>query len=206
MFDPRDYFAQHTQGTRYGLPWAQWYVSGGKQGIEPPGEPEAAHEAVRSRPRRRWTRQARRAHETGVRLCADAFETIGVCLAVNTAGGSARTAASTCRRKCRIAWPCPTRPRRCRSSSPSRRELTPRKAGACRPSAGPSHRPRTDAVDRRPNILLLFPDQLRADFVGCYGAEVFAGRRPSMPSRPTGCSTSARCRCIRSAYRRGRRC
>ena len=47
MFDPRDFLAQHTQGSRYGLPWAQWYVSGGKQGEEPPGEPEAAHEALR---------------------------------------------------------------------------------------------------------------------------------------------------------------
>src|SRR5262249_52201930 len=36
MFDPRDLFAQHTQGSRYALPWAQWYVSGGKQGEEPP--------------------------------------------------------------------------------------------------------------------------------------------------------------------------
>jgi arylsulfatase A-like enzyme len=25
-------------------------------------------------------------------------------------------------------------------------------------------------VDRRPNLLFIFPDQLRADYVGCYGA------------------------------------
>jgi peptide/nickel transport system substrate-binding protein len=36
MLDPRDYFAQHTQGSRYAIPWTLWYVSGGKDGQEPP--------------------------------------------------------------------------------------------------------------------------------------------------------------------------
>ncbi|MBL8698213.1 MAG: ABC transporter substrate-binding protein, partial [Alphaproteobacteria bacterium] len=36
MLDPRDYFAQHPQGSRYAVPWTLWYVSGGKDGQEPP--------------------------------------------------------------------------------------------------------------------------------------------------------------------------
>ena len=36
MLDSRDYFAQHPQGSRYAIPWTQWYVSGGKDGQEPP--------------------------------------------------------------------------------------------------------------------------------------------------------------------------
>jgi peptide/nickel transport system substrate-binding protein len=59
MFDPRDYFAMHTQGSRYAIPWAMWYVSGGKQG--------AIMKQVFD-------------------LTADAFETVGVCLSVNTYG------------------------------------------------------------------------------------------------------------------------
>ena len=47
MLDPRDFFAQHPQGTRYAIPWTLWYVSGGKDGQEPPEQPEEAHEAVR---------------------------------------------------------------------------------------------------------------------------------------------------------------
>ena len=36
MADPRDFFAQHPQGTRYAIPWTLWYVSNGKDGQEPP--------------------------------------------------------------------------------------------------------------------------------------------------------------------------
>ena len=36
MLDPRDYFAQHPQGSRYAIPWTLWYVSNGKDGQEPP--------------------------------------------------------------------------------------------------------------------------------------------------------------------------
>ncbi len=36
MLDARDYFAQHPQGSRYAIPWTIWYVSGGKDGQEPP--------------------------------------------------------------------------------------------------------------------------------------------------------------------------
>jgi peptide/nickel transport system substrate-binding protein len=86
MFDPRDYFAQHTQGSRYALPWAQWYVSGGAQGEEPPES---------QKQRMKLFDQAKATVDEDERgelmkqvfgLCADAFETVGVCLAVSTAG------------------------------------------------------------------------------------------------------------------------
>jgi peptide/nickel transport system substrate-binding protein len=86
MLDPRDYFAQHPQGTRYALPWAQWYVSGGKDGQEPPDS---------QKKRMKLFDEARGAADMERRgalmkqlfdLTAEAFEPIGVCLAVNAFG------------------------------------------------------------------------------------------------------------------------
>jgi peptide/nickel transport system substrate-binding protein len=86
MLDPRDYFAQHTQGTRYALPWAQWYVSNGKDGQEPPDS---------QKQRMKLFDEARGAADLEKRgalikqvfdLTAEAFEPIGVCLAVNAFG------------------------------------------------------------------------------------------------------------------------
>ena len=86
MLDPRDYFAQHPQGSRYAVPWTQWYVSGGKDGQEPPDS---------QKQRMKLFDQARATSDLGKRgvimkelftLTADAFETIGVCLAVNSFG------------------------------------------------------------------------------------------------------------------------
>ena len=86
MLDPRDYFAQHPQGTRYALPWAQWYVSGGKDGQEPPDS---------QKKRMKLFDEARGAADMEQRgalmkqlfdLTAEAFEPIGVCLAVNAFG------------------------------------------------------------------------------------------------------------------------
>ena len=86
MFDPRDYFAQHPQGSRYGLPWAKWYVSGGKDGEEPP---ESQKQRMKLYDQARCTvdldLRAKLMHQV-FELAADAFETIGVCLAVSTSG------------------------------------------------------------------------------------------------------------------------
>ncbi len=87
MLDARDYFAQHPQGSRYAIPWTQWFVS-------------ATARTGRSRPRAR--RQRMKLFDDALAtadlkkrgelmkqvfdLAADAFETIGVCLAVNTFG------------------------------------------------------------------------------------------------------------------------
>ena len=86
MIDPRDYFAQHPQGTRYGLPWAQWYVSGGKEGLEPPEH---------QKKRMQLFDQARGTADLGKRgeimkqvfdIAAEAFEPIGICLYCNSFG------------------------------------------------------------------------------------------------------------------------
>jgi peptide/nickel transport system substrate-binding protein len=86
MLDPRDFFAQHTQGSRYAIPWAQWYVSGGKDGQEPPEDQKL---------RMKLFDQARATADLQKRgdimkqlfdIDAEAFETIGICLAVNAFG------------------------------------------------------------------------------------------------------------------------
>ncbi len=86
MLDPRDYFAQHTQGTRYALPWAQWYVSNGRDGLEPP---ESQKQRMKLFDEARGTADiAKRGAlmKQVFDLAAEAFEPIGVCLAVNAFG------------------------------------------------------------------------------------------------------------------------
>ena len=86
ILDARDYFAQHTQGTRYAIPWCQWYVSGGKEGQEPPES---------QKKRMKLFDEARATADLKVRgdamkqifdLAAEEFETIGICLGVNSFG------------------------------------------------------------------------------------------------------------------------
>jgi peptide/nickel transport system substrate-binding protein len=86
MLDPRDYFAQHTQGSRYAVPWCQWYVSNGKDGQEPP---ESQKRRMKLFDDARGTADLARRGMVMTEifdLAADAFETIGICLAVNTFG------------------------------------------------------------------------------------------------------------------------
>ena len=86
MLDARDYFAQHIQGSRYAIPWTQWYVSGGKDGQEPPASQK---QRMKLYDDARATSDLKKRGELMKQvfdLCADAFETIGVCLAVNTFG------------------------------------------------------------------------------------------------------------------------
>jgi len=86
MLDPRDYFAQHTQGSRYAIPWAQWYVSGGKDGQEPP-EGQKQRMKLFDQARATADLEKRAALMKQVfDLTAEAFETIGICLAVNAFG------------------------------------------------------------------------------------------------------------------------
>lgn len=86
MLDPRDFFAQHTQGSRHCVPWAVWYVSGGKDGQEPP-----AHQKARMK----LFEEARATGDLAKRgalmkqlfdIAADEFEVMGVCLGVNAFG------------------------------------------------------------------------------------------------------------------------
>jgi peptide/nickel transport system substrate-binding protein len=106
MLDPRDFFAQHTQGSRYAIPWAQWYVSGGKDGQEPPES---------QKQRMKLFDQARATADLGKRgeimkqlfdLSAEAFETIGICLAVN-AFGICKTNLQNVPAKCPSSWSWP---------------------------------------------------------------------------------------------------
>lgn len=86
MLDPRDFFAQHPQGSRYAIPWTQWYVSNGKEGEEPP---ENQKQRMKLFDVARGTADmAKRgaAMKELFDLTADAFETVGVCLAVNAFG------------------------------------------------------------------------------------------------------------------------
>ena len=86
MLDPRDFFAQHPQGSRYAIPWTMWYVSGGKDGQEPP---ESQKQRMKLFDEARATADLKKRGELMKRvfdLCADAFETVGVCLAVNAFG------------------------------------------------------------------------------------------------------------------------
>jgi peptide/nickel transport system substrate-binding protein len=86
MLDPRDFFAQHTQGTRYAIPWTLWYVSNGKDGQEPPEH---------QKKRMKLFDDARATSDLAKRgqimkeifdIAAEEFECVGVCLAVNTFG------------------------------------------------------------------------------------------------------------------------
>jgi peptide/nickel transport system substrate-binding protein len=86
MLDARDYFAQHTQGSRYAIPWTQWYVSGGKDGQEPPASQKTRMKLYDDA---RATADLKKRGELMKQVfdqCAEAFETIGVCLAVNSFG------------------------------------------------------------------------------------------------------------------------
>ncbi len=86
MFDPRDYVATHTQGSRYALLWAQWYVSNGKQGEEPP---ESQKQRMKLYDEARATADPDKQGEYMKQLLAmsaDAFEWVGVCLAPSTFG------------------------------------------------------------------------------------------------------------------------
>ncbi|MCP8940561.1 ABC transporter substrate-binding protein [Alsobacter sp. SYSU M60028] len=86
MLDPRDFFAQHPQGSRYAIPWTLWYVSGGKDGQEPP---ESQKQRMKLFDDARATADLKKRGEIMKQLfdlTADAFETIGVCLAVNAFG------------------------------------------------------------------------------------------------------------------------
>lgn len=86
MLDPRDFFAQHTQGTRYAIPWAMWYASGGRDGQEPPDhqkERMRLYDAARSTPD---TRRQGELMKQVFDIAAEQYECIGVNLAPNLFG------------------------------------------------------------------------------------------------------------------------
>ena len=86
MLDARDYFAQHPQGSRYAIPWTVWFASNGKDGQEPPESQKQRKklfdDALATADLKKRSASMKQVFD----LTADAFETIGVCLAVNTFG------------------------------------------------------------------------------------------------------------------------
>ncbi len=86
MFDPRDYLAYHPQGSRYAIPWALWFTSGGKTGEEPP-ESQKKRMALYDQARGTTDLQKRAEYvKQMLDLTYEAFETVGICLGVNTFG------------------------------------------------------------------------------------------------------------------------
>lgn len=86
MLDPRDYAALHPQGTRYAIPWAVWYASGGKEGMEPPDHQKQRmrlYDAARSTPD---TAEQGRLMKQVFDIAAEQFECLGVAMAPNLYG------------------------------------------------------------------------------------------------------------------------
>ncbi|MHB2167417.1 ABC transporter substrate-binding protein [Alsobacter sp. R-9] len=106
MLDPRDWFAQHPQGSRYAIPWTLWYVSNGKDGQEPPESQKQRmklfNEALATADLKKRGEIMKQVFD----LTADAFETIGVCLAVN-AFGIVKTNLNNVPQKYPNAWSWP---------------------------------------------------------------------------------------------------
>jgi len=86
MLDPRDYFAQHPQGSRYAIPWTLWYVSNGKDGQEPPESQKQRMKLFNDALATADLKKRGEIMKQLFDLTSDAFETIGVCLAVNAFG------------------------------------------------------------------------------------------------------------------------
>ena len=86
MLDPRDYFAQHIQGSRYAIPWTVWFASNGKDGIEPPASQKQRKKLFDDAQATADLKKRGELMKQVFDLCSDAFETIGVCLAVNSFG------------------------------------------------------------------------------------------------------------------------
>jgi len=107
MLDPRDFFAQHTQGTRYAIPWTLWYVSNGKDGQEPP---EHQKKRMKLFDDARATSDLKKRGEIMKEIfdiAAENFETVGVCLAVTTFG-VVKSNLENAPKKMPAAWMWPT--------------------------------------------------------------------------------------------------
>jgi peptide/nickel transport system substrate-binding protein len=86
LLDARDYVAVHPQGTRYAVPWALWYTSGGKEGTEPP---EHQKKRMKLYDAARATADLKKRGELMKELfdiAAAEFECFGPCLATNLFG------------------------------------------------------------------------------------------------------------------------
>ena len=86
LIDARDWVCMHPQGSRYAIPWAMWYASGGREGQEPNDNHK---QRMRLYDQARATTDVRRQGELMKQildLAAEAFDCFGVCLAPNLFG------------------------------------------------------------------------------------------------------------------------
>ena len=86
MLDPRDYFAQHIQGSRYAIPWTVWFASNGKDGQEPPESQKQRKKLFDDAQATADLKKRGELMKQVFDICADSFDTVGVCLAVNSFG------------------------------------------------------------------------------------------------------------------------
>jgi peptide/nickel transport system substrate-binding protein len=86
MLDPRDFFAQHPQGTRYAIPWTIWYSSNGKDGQEPPEHQKKRMKLFAEASGTTDLKKRGELMKEVFDIAADNFETIGICLAVSSSG------------------------------------------------------------------------------------------------------------------------
>ena len=86
LIDARDWVAIHPQGSRFGLPWATWYVSNGRDGQEPPENHKRRMKLYdEARSISDVKRQGVLMKEI-LDLATDAFDAMGICLAPNLFG------------------------------------------------------------------------------------------------------------------------
>jgi peptide/nickel transport system substrate-binding protein len=86
LTEPRDWVCQHPQGSRWAIPWAIWYSSGGRQGQEPPPNQKRRMELY---DQARATTDVRRQGELMKEvfdLAAESFDVFGICMSPNSFG------------------------------------------------------------------------------------------------------------------------
>ncbi|MBL8837917.1 MAG: ABC transporter substrate-binding protein [Alphaproteobacteria bacterium] len=86
LIDARDWVCMHPQGSRFGIPWAMWYASGGREGQEPPDNQKRRMQLY---DQARETTDVRRQGDLMKQildLAAESFDCFGPCLAPNLFG------------------------------------------------------------------------------------------------------------------------
>ncbi|MEO1018759.1 MAG: ABC transporter substrate-binding protein, partial [Pseudomonadota bacterium] len=76
--DARGIIPIHNHGSRFGIPWAQWYLSGGEQGEEPPQDMKERLELLDQHAKTIDPQQRREIFAEILQRSADGFEVFGV--------------------------------------------------------------------------------------------------------------------------------
>jgi peptide/nickel transport system substrate-binding protein len=86
LIDARDWVPHHPQGSRFGIPWAVWYASAGREGQEPPENHKRRMKLYDDARATADTKKQAVFMKEILDLATDAFDCMGVCLAVNSFG------------------------------------------------------------------------------------------------------------------------